>query len=135
MGSEQTSWGKKGGIKLRPNEQIRIFQDKKKKSISGKTAVEKTMNRSSNQGKEGQGADGAGFIKSLVPCLSQQSGSLPLTWATQRPRPKIVILPAPPALFKHRNCFATPDWNNLWPVSLKVNPIDKCTQLNCNLSS
>lgn len=66
--------GKKGGIKLRPNEQIRIFQDqkkKKKKSISGKTAMEKTMNRSSNQGKEGQGADGAGFIKSPVPCLSQ----------------------------------------------------------------
>ena len=108
---------------------------KKKMSISGKTAVEKTMNRPSDQDKEGQGTDGVGFITSLVPCWSQQSGSLLLTWATQRPRPKTVILPATSALFKHSSCCATPDWNNLWPVSLKVNPIDKCTQLNCNLSS
>jgi len=102
--------GEKRGIKLRHNEQIRIFQDQKEKmSISGKTAMEKTMNRPSDQGKEGQGADGAGFITSLVPCLSQQPGSLPLTWATHRPRPKTIILPTTPALFKHRNCFATPD--------------------------
>lgn len=74
-------------------------------SISGKTAVEKTMNRPSDQGKEGQGVGGVGFIMSLVPCLSQQSGSLPLTWATQRPRPKTVILPATSALFRHRNCL------------------------------